>query len=183
MTKQISDQPSKVTASASDLVLIRDTTSNSDKKTTVSGLASGVAANLPNNSVNAAALASGAIKLGYTQVTANVTASGGATPTAMSTPLTSTVTVPDGRSVRVTFYCTQASGGSSPNFQIWDGPVGSGTQIGQANISSASYINCQTIVSPAAGTKTYNVGCQSGSGTATAFASATAPAYILVEAI
>lgn len=51
MAKQITDNASKSPVAVSDVLLVRDVTSNTDKKTTVSGLAPAVAASLPEFSV------------------------------------------------------------------------------------------------------------------------------------
>lgn len=149
---------------------------------------------LPNNSISAAMLATAAITLGYTQITGNFTTTSG---TAVQvTGLTTTVTIPaGGRKVRITGYCGQAfdtgaNGGES--ISIWDGTVGSGVQLNAAATFSSSRtantsapLIVSAIVTPSAGSKTYNIGFSEvgGVGTATFQASATQPGYILVEVI
>lgn len=56
MAKQITDNASKSPVSTTDLLLVRDVTSNTDKKTTVSGISPAVASSLPALSVQKAAL-------------------------------------------------------------------------------------------------------------------------------
>lgn len=51
MVKQISDFVTKSPAAAADLLLIRDVTSNTEKKTPISGIAAAVAPNLPAETV------------------------------------------------------------------------------------------------------------------------------------
>ncbi|MGR6521608.1 hypothetical protein ACU5JM_08235 [Rhodococcus erythropolis] len=54
MAKQITDNASKSPVAQEDILLVRDVTSNTDKKTTVAGVAPAVAANLPPASVSSA---------------------------------------------------------------------------------------------------------------------------------
>lgn len=51
MAKQITDNASKSPVAQEDILLVRDVTSNTDKKTTVAGLATAVAANFPDGSI------------------------------------------------------------------------------------------------------------------------------------
>lgn len=142
------------------------------------------------NGVQAAALATNAITLGYAQVTAS---SSTASATAVQiTGLTSTVTIPaGGRRIKITAFCgSMYSTGSTGDMQltIWDGTVGSGTQLQSANITAAALSNPETgiaiaSVTPAAGSKTYNIGLQTSAGTANFVPTAAMPAFILVEAI
>ena len=73
---------------------------------------------------------------------------------------------------------------------VWDGTVGSGTQLGQAYAVKRSAgtqgmngIGGFVVASPSAGSKTYNIGLHRGGagGTATIAASSTNPAFVLVE--
>jgi len=71
---------------------------------------------------------------------------------------------------------------------IFDGPTGGGgTQLCQADISVASAIGmCETaiaVVTPSAGSKTYNVWLKTSANTGGIAAGAAMPAFILVEAI
>lgn len=71
---------------------------------------------------------------------------------------------------------------------IWDGVVGSGTQLAQLELDQATSTfqvggTCMAVVSPSAGPKTYNIGFRTSGGTASFTASATAPAFLLIEAI
>jgi hypothetical protein len=149
----------------------------------------GAGANVTNG-VQAAALATNAITLGYAQITsANFTTA--STSPVQVTGLTITVTIPaGGRKVKITaftggLYNTTAA--SSAIMTVWDGVVGSGTQLsrgtGIEGGSSSSSGVAMAVVTPSAGSKTYNVGLHASANTATLEASATAPAFILVESI
>lgn len=152
-------------------------------------LASGSVTNpkIAVGAVDGTQLATSAITLGYAQITADVTT---ASATAVqATGLTTTVTIPTGgRRIKITVYCNALYGGTTNAIMsLWDGVVTSGTQI-QSSISpavtTATTITMIASVTPAAGSKTYNVGFKAtGGGTADIQASATAPAFILVEAI
>lgn len=129
-------------------------------------------------------------KLGYAQITTSFSST--STSSVQVTGLTSTVTVPSGgRSVKITVY-----GSSLDNtvqyalqyFEIWDGTVGSGTQIGGGYITSPTAnrggpCTIVTVVTPSAGSKTYNVGFKTTTGTGTIVATSTVPACVLVELI
>lgn len=144
------------------------------------------------NAIAAASLATSAITLGYTSITGNVTL---VTPTSdtLVTGLTSSVTIPAGsRRVQITAYAsntTNTNANASITLTIWDGTVGSGTQLSSFVHSSGTVaadgigMNCVAVVSPSAGAKTYNVGIKASAGNPTVAASATAPAFILVKAI
>lgn len=136
-------------------------------------------------------LGSGLITLGYAQITADATTSGG-TASAVA-GLSAAVTIPAGsRKVRISVFAPNVRNSTSSTavgLSIWDGTVGSGTQLQEITpTSAAANANvpgiCQVVVTPAAGAKTYNAGFRNiGGATATLTASATAPAYILVEAL
>lgn len=72
---------------------------------------------------------------------------------------------------------------------IWDGAVGTGTQVGGATTqpfgaTAPDHLIATTVVAPAAGSKTYNVGMSTtGTNTATFAASATTPAWFIIEPI
>lgn len=140
--------------------------------------------------VSAAALATNAIALGYAQITANFSTA--STTVVQVTGLTTTVTIPaGGRKVKITAFTAALYNSTAANatqMTIWDGVVGSGTQLsrttGIEGGSSSSGGIAVAIVTPAAGSKTYNVGLIAvTSGTATVEAAATYPAFILVEVI
>jgi hypothetical protein len=144
---------------------------------------------LSSGSVSGAALATSAITLGYAQITSSVS---GISTIAQVTGLTATVTIPaGGRSIEITAY-TPAFVGSGANtvgqFNIWDGVVNVGTKLNDStvivtNAGFGNYAIVKAIVTPAAGSKTYNIGASITSGTATITAAATTPAFISVKAI
>jgi hypothetical protein len=161
----------------------------SDVVTTAKILDSNVTtAKIADNNVTAAKLATSAITLGYTAITANTAALANNTTLGLAT----TVTIPaGGRKIRITAFCQSITGSANLaqyGLCIWDGTVGSGTALA-SGYSTAHAANAQilgyasAIITPAAGSKTYNVGMFTNSGTGTVQASATAPAYLLVEAI
>lgn len=148
---------------------------------------------LSNNSITAPMLATSAITLGYQPMTAGNFTTTSTTPVQV-TGLTTTVTIPaGGRRVKITFYCEAFynAGSGSSAVTIWDGFVnnvgGSGTQLQQGtNSTPGSAPGGQTIiaiVTPAAGSKTYNIGFRTSTGTGTIESGTTFPAFILVEAI
>lgn len=158
--------------------------------TNMAGFNDGTA--IGTNAIAAASLATTAITLGYTQITGTVTLT---TPTVdtLVTGLTQAVTIPAGsRKIKVSAYCSDfhsSNVNSSSNLTIWDGTVGSGTQLQSwAHISGTvdsdglgAYL--VAIVTPSAGAKTYNVGAKASAGNAVITAASTTPAFILVEAI
>jgi hypothetical protein len=142
-----------------------------------------------DNGITAGMLSSSAITLGYAQITAAAsTASASAVQVA---GLTATVIIPAGsRRIKITAFCPDLGCGSIADvtMTIWDGTVGSGTQLSRAYgyVAAANQVfpaTAMAVVTPAAGSKTYNVGLHTTAGTATLDASATFPAFILVEAI
>jgi acyl-CoA hydrolase len=127
--------------------------------------------------------------LAYKQVVSNfVTASTTSTQwTNLSVPVIAT-----GRRIKITAYCANVgttSGSSNPvSLEIWDGTVGSGTRLNfdiktVINTGYTNYSQMVTaIVTPAAGTKTYNVGVKGTLAANTTWTAATdQPAYIAVE--
>jgi len=148
---------------------------------------------LATNAVQGNQLATSAITLGYAQITAAFSTT--SATAVLVTGLTATVTIPSGsRKIKVTVYSRLLSSSAvnaTVTASLWDGTVGSGTQI-------ADFVNQQlettgnpinfgmtmiAVVTPSAGSKTYNVGLQTTSGTANIYALSTSPAFILVEAI
>lgn len=144
---------------------------------------------IATNGVSAANLATNAITLGIGQITAALNTT--STSLVQATGLTVTVTIPSGgRRVKITAFAViyNTTSGSGTNLTIWDGTVGSGTQL-QGTFFTSAAANAQSaqtliaVVSPAAGSKTYNVGYSASANTANINASAIQPAFIIVEVI
>lgn len=147
---------------------------------------------LATNAVQASQIATNAITLGFAQITGNLTTT--STTAVQVTGLTATVTVPaGGRKVKITAYCGELQNNTVPDgymWSIWQGTVGSGTQLAQSTYGVSATVTigvpglAMAVVTPSAGSVTYNVGFNSfGGGTTTLDASATQPAFILVEMI
>jgi hypothetical protein len=135
-------------------------------------------------------LGTSAITLGYIPITSSFGT--GAVSATQITGLTTTVNIPaGGRNIKITVFgsnITNTAAASNNIITIWDGVVGSGTQIAssEGSINSANGFMpavCFAIVNPTPQTKTYNAGLHTGGGTTTLTASSTSPAFILVEAI
>lgn len=144
---------------------------------------------LADGAITGEKLATSAIKLGYASITSNATTTA---TSAASISLGTTVTIPaGGRSVKITAFgraLYHSTAGAGATISIWDGTVGSGTQLsaglGLQNGTGTSGGMAIAVVTPSAGSKTYNVGLHANQvGTATLEAAATYPAFILVEAI
>lgn len=145
---------------------------------------------LAANAVQANQLATNALSLGYAQITTNFTTT---SATAVQvTGLTATVTIPaGGRKIKITAFASDMFASASATFilTLWDGTVVSGTQLARAlannggttGVTFPAFVSA--IVTPSAGSKTYNVGFQTSAGTGTIEAAATYPAYIHVEGI
>jgi hypothetical protein len=128
--------------------------------------------------------------IGYRQITSSFNS--GTTATTAVTGLSLPVIVPTSRRVKITTYCealTPSSTFTTVALSIWDGTVGSGTQLQQAS-SDPSSSNTATVsataiaYAQASGSKTYNVGiAKASSGTPNVTATSTAPAYISVELV
>ena len=144
---------------------------------------------IATNGISAANLATSAITLGYTQTT--TTFSSASVPVVQVTGLTVTVTIPaGGRKIKITVFGRDAncSVQAYVTFSIWDGTVSSGTQLATTQCfinasGSTQPVMGSAIVTPSAGSKTYNVGMSTSAGTATLEQGPLYPAYILVEAI
>lgn len=146
---------------------------------------------IATNGVAAANLATNAITLGYAQITGNFTTASG---TAVQvTGLTITVTIPSGgRRIKITGFARDIYNTSAahPSYlSVWDGTVGSGAELAMGQYvdvagSTGGLGMAIAVVSPAAGSKTYNIGLNTdGTGTAGLQAASTYPAFILVECI
>jgi hypothetical protein len=152
-----------------------------------------VTGSITDGAVTAPKLDTGAITLGYAQITTNFTT--GSTTAVQATGLTVTVTIPaGGRKIKITAWSGQLYNQTASRFvnmEIWDGTVGSGTRLALvqnftgATANAGSSAVAVAVVTPSAGSKTYNVGCYTDAlgGTAGIQAVSTAPAFILVEAI
>jgi len=146
---------------------------------------------LANNSIAASMLATGAILLGSVVYTS--TNSTGSTSPVQLTGVTSTVTIPaGGRKTLILLHCPSVANTNANRtsfLSIWDGVVGSGTQLQSAQVSTTNAaannpVTAFALVTPAAGSKTYNAGYQTdGAGTLAVNASSTAPVIMMVFAI
>lgn len=155
---------------------------------TTSGYASSTA--LQQNAVQASQLSTGAILLGYVQTTSTFSTSSASY--VQVTGLTTTVTIPAGnRKTKITVFFSKVqntNAGTGQFISVWDGTVGSGTQLQELeiDITTATFQVGGTlvaVVTPSAGSKTYNVGVKTTAGGANFEAGATFPAFILVEAV
>ena len=146
-------------------------------------------AKIADNNVTAAKIATSAITLGYAQITSPF--SGTSTSVADVTSLSVAVTIPaGGRRIKVTFNApfviSSSVSGNGVNTYVTD--VTAAAIIGQQAYTNATNIAmngnfCATHV-PAAGARTYKIQYkQDAAGTYQVNASATSPAFILVEAI
>lgn len=189
--------PAQTTPNDSDYHVVNDGVSGETKKITRDDYLQG--APLPANTVTSSAidqnavqaddLATNAITLGYTQITANPSNFSSTSPVQL-TGLSSSVTIPaGGRRVKITAFIPLIQSGASLlcGISLWDGTVGSGTKISEQDytIPSGAYAgyNVIAVVSPTAGAKTYNVGIAVSTNAVTVNAAAGYPAFILVEAI
>jgi hypothetical protein len=148
---------------------------------------------LATNAVTGDKLATSAITLGYAEITSSFTQSGTGTTWEQATGLSVTVTIPTGgRKVKITAWCGAMSVNGSNVYAfmgIFDGTVSGGTPLAYAQqVSTSSNYNWQAVamavVTPSAGSKTYNVGVEASSSDKTTLqASSSQPAFILVELI
>jgi hypothetical protein len=130
--------------------------------------------------------------IGYRQIVSSAAMSSGsiAQVAGLSVPV-STTNVPTGRKIKVTFMSKSLQNSSANHFVIvslWDGTVGSGTQVAGNTIMSASgsaeITGAMSAILTISTNKTYNVGFQTdGTGTATIAAPAVSPAYLMVELV
>jgi hypothetical protein len=130
--------------------------------------------------------------LGSASITAGFTTTS-STPVQV-TGLTVTVTVPaGGRSVKVTAFAPQIYNNNSSQYvemSLWDGTVGAGTKLTSCFFESNPGAQVSpgiavVVVTPAAGSKTYNVGlCNAASGgTAGLLPGSGYPASLIVEGV
>jgi hypothetical protein len=124
--------------------------------------------------------------LGYRQITSNASSSG--TSNTAITGLSVPFIPPANRKYKATLYTSNLVAGSNnqPNISVWSGTVGSGTQLNNANgLATASAgvgLEAKGFGTGAGSLVTINGGVQQpSSGTATAGATSTAPAFLLVE--
>ena len=106
--------------------------------------------------------------------------------------LSVSVTIPaGGAKVKITIYTmyvlnTTATAGN--NITLWDGTVGSGTQLTLQGVttpinSSATPLTAQWVGTVPAGSKTYNAAIHTNTGTTSFYGAADSPGFILVELI
>lgn len=148
-------------------------------------------AKVADNAITAPKLATDAITLGYAENTAGFSTS--STTPVQVTDLTTTVTIPSGgRKVKITVWAGgvfNSVAATNAVLSLWDGTVGSGTKLAESYATSgtaSAIVPCSVvaIVTPSAGSKTYNVGFARDNGvTATLRATSTSKAFILVEVI
>jgi hypothetical protein len=129
--------------------------------------------------------------IGYRQILADV--SGAFSSYTQVTGLTVPVIVPTGRKIRIKTWTKSlvSSGiaGVSSLASIWDGVVGSGTQLAESQTTNSSTtfdeqsVETLAITTPATNSKTYNVGIKAASGSVFYRAGATYPAFISVELV
>lgn len=129
--------------------------------------------------------------LGYAQSTSAQTGIG-QSPTQI-TGLSTTINVPvGGRKVRLSVFLTGAYTNTANNqmiISIWEGTVGSGTQLVLSKIACPSVTFpsagfASVVVTPSAGAHTYNASLHEiNSGTATIEGASNQPNYILAELI
>lgn len=124
--------------------------------------------------------------IGYRQAVTNRTG----TTIAQVTELSAPVLIPTARKVKITVILpsVQNNGTASNAASIWDGTVGSGTQLGQstayvATATGAVNLSYSIIETLSAGLHTINAGIAATSGTWTAIGGATNPSAILIELI
>ncbi len=130
------------------------------------------------------------VLIGYRQITSGFSTT--ATSVAQVTGLTCPVIVPTGRKVKISFFGEAFYSNTSnvaTRAEIWDGTVGSGTQLSRvANLgltaTTATPLYCEANTTPASSSKTYNAGAFNASAaTLTIEAASTYPAFIKVELI
>lgn len=187
MSTKISQLTQLTTPANADYVPIVQASSSTTKYILLSDFMK-IATAIPNNTITAPMLATNAIALGYAQtLTSFATAS---TTVVQVTGLSASVTIPaGGRRVEIMVfapYLSNTISGSAHTLSLWDGTVGSGTQLQQqvATMPAAGGTVPAFLTwsgTPAAGAKTYNVGLLVNSGTGTLTVASTSPGFILVK--
>lgn len=106
--------------------------------------------------------------------------------------LSVSVTIPaGGAKVKITIYTMyvlNTTATAANNITLWDGTVGSGTQLTLQGvttpiISSATPLTAQWVGTVPAGSKTYNAAIHTNTGTTSFYGAADSPGFILVELI
>ncbi len=126
--------------------------------------------------------------LGYRQIVANYTGTAAITQV---TGLTVPVIVPTGRKIKVTFFASTTSLATPTQIlttTVWDGTVGSGTQLAAGVIShyvgaASGGVVASAVLTPSASSKTYNGGVQTTGSNPTVAGGATTPSYLIVELV
>jgi hypothetical protein len=140
------------------------------------------------NGIQAAALAATAITIGYEAITSD---QNGFSTLVAVTGLSASVTVPaGGRRLEIEAHLPsvqQLTAAANVTVSIWDGTVGSGTQL-QADVLTlpTNYSGAFTVKAypaPSAGSKTYNVGIATATDTANILSSSTSPSTLIVKVI
>ena len=106
--------------------------------------------------------------------------------------LSVSVTIPaGGAKVKITIYTMyvlNTTATAANNITLWDGTVGSGTQLTLQGVttpinSSATPLTAQWVGTVPAGSKTYNAAIHTNTGTTSFYGAADSPGFILVELI
>jgi len=155
----------------------------------VEALAAGTGLDI--NSISASKLSDSAITLGYAQITTTISTT--STSFVAAPGLSKTVTIPDGgRNVEITVFVYALSNiiaGSISIIDLWDGSVGTGTEIQRAQVTSSTnaagvaVTMVSFVSSPAAGSKTYSVGYRATANSTSINCGATFPAFILIKLV
>lgn len=127
--------------------------------------------------------------LGYREITSNFPSTQTASTAASQVlGLTVPVLLSAGQKIKVSAYAPRVSNTTLRNnfLSIWDGPVGTGTLVVETQLTTdpayVGQLEAKRVYTPGAGTKTYNVSLrEDGAGTSSLIASASSPAYLMVE--
>lgn len=124
--------------------------------------------------------------IGYRQITAVVSVA--ATSSGQATGLSVPIIAPTGRKIKLTAFVDSLNNATTTNnfLEIWDGTVGSGTQVAQGEMFNSQsngneFVMASALITPSAASKTYNVGIRTNAGTVSIVASSVKPAYLMVE--
>lgn len=136
--------------------------------------------------IGATNISTSAIDLGKSSITSNVTVS--ATSVGSVAGLAKSVVIPaGGRTVIIKAVLPWISAASTSVvlFSLWEGTVGSGTQLIETrdkiiDSSDAVSVIVEIEYTPSAGSKTFNLGAYKSGGNATINASSVSPAYISI---